>query len=997
MNNYNFHLSCQLNNISIICINLYNSYIGTKNLCLELNNHFKLYICFLNEFNATALFQSKPMEYLYYTKGKSALIVPKIFGPHSFIINNNIDFIGVITKVQAKIYYFGCIYLSPSLTITETKNIMHRIYQYFQPRKTEHLIIAGDFNAEHPTWSLCDTNIHRKIAKGRIIHQSLSQLNLIPVAAPTEFNYTRWDDTNKKSWIDIIFVTEKIKNEFSNYSTSDYFSDHQLLKVCFNPSNIIQITRQITAKKLDTHLFIELLKSLQEPHLDDNPSTVNDNISDFILGISSCVKQSIKNVKINSDTRINSFVRKCKKTINRLNRHKKICKNMDGKIFIKNCIRSTMKDMRMRLNQLRAKNIHSITTKYKKDPWTAINKILNLDVNLTSNTDSPDNIHTLKEESLNSIIKEFTLSDTTYNDNEYLINNNHEIDQTIFDQTFKSISNTKTKDIFGLDKNSYFVVLTVFKRTFIKIFQTCLNTCLFPDIFKKSYVCLIPKKGSHKLRRICIQSVMGKHLEYIIYHFINSSLIIDDRNWFTNQFGFVKHRNIDLVLCNLIHNIRNAISNEKQKCLLLSIDVEGAFDNIEHTALISSLQSTSLQHSITSMVANYLRNRFLHLNHMENQLIMKQSKGVPQGSVLGPLLWNISIDRICDLELEASRIFIYADDIFLLYVLNLRQQPSYVIERDLKKILTYLSAYGLTCNLAKSNIISFGTNTNMKTIKTSIGYIQFVKKLDILGFTLHKKLKAKYHISKLEQNMDSILHILSLQRNCFRFLPISFKKILLYSLFKSRIFCHAGSLFLICQTKDYARIDRMMSHAIKLIFCLIKSTSTNGAFTISRSFDMKHDVLNLVQKWKLSNDEYDKVLRNDVCNPDSCTSYNNVIDLLFDRKQLYRAKIEDTIYTYTMLFLSNSFIHILNIDRNVEESRCPCNAEKFSVEHMIFHCNLTKSYLWQNITGNEKIPGTEVVPFLARLTILINALNPKQKYEPEKYLRKLINLNFQAM
>jgi len=154
----------------------------------------------------------------------------------------------------------------------------------------------------------------------------------------------------------------------------------------------------------------------------------------------------------------------------------------------------------------------------------------------------------------------------------------------------------------------------------------------------------------------------------------------------------------------------------------------------------------------------------------------------------------------------------------------------------------------------------------------------------------------------------------------------------------------------------------------------MKSTNTNGSFTISRSFDVKHDVLNLVQKWKLSNDKYYTVLCNDISDPDFFTSYNNVIDLLFDRKQLYSEKIDDTIYTYTMLFLSNFFIHILNIDRNVEKSRCSCNAEKFSVEHMIFDCNLTKSYLWPNITGNEKIPGTEIVPFFARLIVLINAL-----------------------
>ena len=208
-------------------------------------------------------------------------------------------------------------------------------------------------------------------------------------------------------------------------------------------------------------------------------------------------------------------------------------------------------------------------------------------------------------------------------------------------------------------------------------------------------------------------------------HFVQASLLVDHRSWFRTQFGFTKYRNINHVVCSIINFVKGILRDSSQKALLLSLDVEEAFDNVGHSSLINSLVSANFKKSFILIIQNYLTNRFLHFYHNNHHYVKKQTKGVPQGSVLGPLLWNIAIDRLADVGLKSERLLMYADDLFLLYKFDRRQKPTFVINHDIAAVQKYLQAYHLNCNLDKSNVISFGSAATSENIATSFGTIKF--------------------------------------------------------------------------------------------------------------------------------------------------------------------------------------------------------------------------------------------------------------------------------
>ena len=505
---------------------------------------------------------------------------------------------------------------------------------------------------------------------------------------------------------------------------------------------------------------------------------------------------------------------------------------------------------------------------------------------------------------------------------------------------------------------------------------------------------MLPKKSSHKFRCICIQPVIGKHFEHIVEHFVQASLLADYRSWFRTQFGFTKSRNINHVICSIINFVRSTSRDSSQKSLLLSLDVEGAFDNVCHSSLINSLMSANFKKSLILIIQNYLTNRFLHFYHNNHHYVKKQTRGVPQGSVLGPLLWNIAIDRLADIGLKSDCLLMYADDLFLLYKFDRRQQPTFVVNHDIAAVQKYLQAYHLNCNLDKSNIISFRSAATSENIATSFGMVKFVRKSTVLGFVIHKSLDAKYHVLKTEMQFDRILDVLTLQRCKIKLLPVKLKKLLLEALFLSRIFCHAGALGLLCDLKSCMRLNRAIARAVKLLFCLPKPTTVDGALVIGRQIPICEALSKICHRWISRYPELSSIFgtvplhSHTVTDPDTC-----VIGALFTRSQLLKLDIDENIFRYTFLFLSGSFPCFNNMVNN-GTYRCSCGCLLVSIKHVIFECSITVPFLWRDLEFGQRIPDLRIPVFLRSLYAICCALRPHSMYRDHRYQMELRRLVF---
>ena len=290
------------------------------------------------------------------------------------------------------------------------------------------------------------------------------------------------------------------------------------------------------------------------------------------------------------------------------------------------------------------------------------------------------------------------------------------------------------------------------------LYNLSLKTGQVPDKLKIAKVIPLFKKGDKDVisnyRPISILSVFNKILEKLVYNRVYNFL--QNCNLLYNyQFGFRKNYSTSLALLDTLDGCYTNIDN-KNYVLGIYLDVAKAFDSVDHQILLHKLYSYGIRGVMHDWFRNYLTNRKLYTvvnNHSSDYTTM--TCGIPQGSVLGPLLFLIYINDIhesvtkseCKLNLFAddTNLFIYGSD---LAILETRAQCC------LSKIIEWFNANKLSVNACKTcytiftpkgklcsnNAISLFINGKKLTQVSCIKY---------LGVYIDENLKFDIHIDNI--------------------------------------------------------------------------------------------------------------------------------------------------------------------------------------------------------------------------------------------------------
>ena len=196
-----------------------------------------------------------------------------------------------------------------------------------------------------------------------------------------------------------------------------------------------------------------------------------------------------------------------------------------------------------------------------------------------------------------------------------------------------------------------------------KLFNLCFNQGVFPDSLKTAAVIPIYKAGDHQLpknyRPISLTSPFSKILERLIYSrmydFISTNSILHH-----NQFGFRKNLSTELAVSQIYQNYVNQIEDEKVTCSIF-LDIKKAFDSVNHSILINKLYKYGFRGTTLSLLKSFLTNRSQYVTiNGEKSSMCAITTGVPQGSVLGPLLFLLFINDLP--EISSLRCSLFADD-----------------------------------------------------------------------------------------------------------------------------------------------------------------------------------------------------------------------------------------------------------------------------------------------------------------------------------------------
>ena len=242
-----------------------------------------------------------------------------------------------------------------------------------------------------------------------------------------------------------------------------------------------------------------------------------------------------------------------------------------------------------------------------------------------------------------------------------------------------------------------------------KIFNLSLLTGVYPDKLKISKTIPIFKKGDHHLpsnyRPISLLSNINKILEKIMfnrtYDFLDKYKCIYDL-----QFGFRKKYSVNHALIKITESIRSALDDGKTACGIF-IDLQKAFDTVNHSILTDKLSHYGIRGIANNWFKSYLNNRrqFVSINGTDSEPITV-IHGVPQGSVLGPLLFLVYINDL-NYAIKFSSVYHFADDTNLLNISDSIKRTQKQVNLDLKSLYKWLLANKISLNCSKTELILF--------------------------------------------------------------------------------------------------------------------------------------------------------------------------------------------------------------------------------------------------------------------------------------------------
>ena len=419
------------------------------------------------------------------------------------------------------------------------------------------------------------------------------------------------------------------------------------------------------------------------------------------------------------------------------------------------------------------------------------------------------------------------------------------------DYTKKVINSLRTKTSSGHDGIS--VKLLKFLSPGLAgpltiIINQSLITGIFPDKLKIAKVVPLHKKDDKmkldNYRPISLLSSISKVFEKVVFNQLTEYFKLNNL-LFEGQYGFRDKHSTELATVELMDRVITALE-EKRLPISIFMDLSKAFDTLDHKILLSKLQYYGVTGTALNWFNDYLSNRsqYVEINGMSSD-VKNIDTGVPQGSILGPLLFLIYMNDIPNVS-KIFKFILYADDTTLFSTIEFsvpieRSNVNQMLNNELSLVCEWLNINKLSLNINKTKFMVFHPYQKevlhlTPCLKIADTVIENVNEFNFLGVHLDSHMTWKSHTDKLALKLSKYTGILNKLKH---YLPSYILRTLYFTLIHSHL-----NYAILTWGYKCNRLNKLQKRLIRVVTSSKYNAHTDPLFKITQILKLQ-DLLNL--------------------------------------------------------------------------------------------------------------------------------------------------------